>query len=155
MTEVTEGKRGNSYTALRKLELGDSFIEWKNSGFTLPGHVDENLSTSQSAEKLADYFSHISQEFKPISPVEFPPRIKAILAAGKTDSSKPVLDEWQVHEKLKKSKKPNSVIPGDLPVKLVKEFTPELSKPIAHIYNRIDSCLALLLRGLSLGYCSL
>ena len=42
-----------------------------------------------------------------------------------------------MHEKLNKSKKPNLVIPGDLPVKLVKEFTPELSKPIAHIYNRI------------------
>ena len=57
--------------------------------------------------------------------------------AGKTDKAKPVLEEWEVHEKLKSSKKPNSLIPGDLPVKLVKEFTPELAVPITNIYNRI------------------
>ena len=35
------------------------------------------------------------------------------------------------------SKKPNSLIPGDLPPKLIKEFTPELAKPVACIYNKI------------------
>ena len=39
--------------------------------------------------------------------------------------------------KLCKSKNPNSLIPGDLPVKLVKEFTAELAAPITLIYNRI------------------
>ena len=57
--------------------------------------------------------------------------------AGKTDQNKPVLEVWQVYEKLHKSKKPNSLIPGDIPVKLVKEFTPELAEPITSIYNRI------------------
>ena len=56
---------------------------------------------------------------------------------GKNDPSKPVLEEWQVYEKLRKSKKPNSQVPGDLPVKLIKEFLPELSKPITQIYNKI------------------
>ena len=45
--------------------------------------------------------------------------------------------KYQVYEKLCKSKKPNSIIPVDLPVKLVKEFTPELTAPITRIYNRI------------------
>ena len=103
----------------------------------MPSHAEENYSPLQSAEKLADYFSSISQEFKPICIDEFSPRIKTILMAGKTDKAKPVLEEWEVHEKLKSSKKPNSLIPGDLPVKLVKEFTPELAVPITKIYNRI------------------
>ena len=47
------------------------------------------------------------------------------------------LGGWEVYEKLCKSKKPNSLIPGDLPVKLVKEFSPELAKPISVIFNRI------------------
>ena len=42
-----------------------------------------------------------------------------------------------MYKKLDKSKKPNSQIPGDLPTKLVKEFTPELAKPISVIYNKI------------------
>ena len=45
--------------------------------------------------------------------------------------------EWEVYSKLKKSKKANSIIPGDLPVKLVKEFSPELATPMTTIFNRI------------------
>ena len=135
MTEVTEGKRNNSYSALRKLESGDN--RGKNSDFTLPSHAEENMSPIQSAERLADYFSQISQEFSPICKDNLPPWIKDKLHRGITDNSKPVLEEWQVHKKIQKSKKPNSLIPGDLPVKLVKEFTPELATPITRIYNRI------------------
>ena len=135
LAEVTDGKRSNSYAALRKLEMG--YNDKKNSDFTLPSHAEENYSPLQSAEVFANYFSQISQEFNPICIDEFSPHIKTKLLAGKTDKSKPVLEEWQVYEKLKKSKKPNSLIPGDLPVKLVKEFTQDLATPITLIYNRI------------------
>jgi hypothetical protein len=66
-----------------------------------------------------------------------PPWIKAKLLAGKTDKRKPVLEEWQVYKKLISSKKPNLLVPGDLPVKLVKEYIPELSEPVTRIYNTI------------------
>ena len=42
-----------------------------------------------------------------------------------------------MYEKLRRSKKPNSTVPGDLPVKLVKALSPELAKPVACIYNQI------------------
>ena len=61
LAEVSEGKKNNSYRALRKLESGVNIK--KNSNFSLPTHVEENLSSLQSAERLADYFSIISQEF--------------------------------------------------------------------------------------------
>ena len=51
VAEVAEGKRNNSYAALRKLESGENK---KRDNFTLPGHVEENLSPLQSAERLAD-----------------------------------------------------------------------------------------------------
>ena len=132
--EVSEGTRANAYSALRKLESGDNK---KQNSFTLPEHADRGLTPSQSAECLAVYFSKISQEFDPINPELFPPWIKLRLAEGKDDCNKPVLEDWQVHKKLSGSKKPNFVIPGDLPVKLVKEFTPELAKPVTIIYNQI------------------
>ena len=135
LSEVADGKRNNAYAALRKLETGESVS--KSSNFTLPDHAEENLSDLQSAERLADYFSKISQEFEPICADNFPPYIKEKLARGKTDPTKPILEEFEVYEKLCKSKKPNSLIPGDLPVKLVKEFTVELASPITLIYNRI------------------
>ena len=134
LQEAASGKSTNSYAALKKLELGS--VENKVN-FTLPSHAEEGLSPEQSAERLAVYFSKISQEFEPINPDKFPPYIKKRLQEGKTDPSKPVLLDWQVYKKLMSSKKPNSLVPGDLPVKLVKEFTPELAKPVATIYNRI------------------
>ena len=60
-----------------------------------------------------------------------------MLAYGKSDTGKPVLDEFEVYNKLRKSKKPNSLVPGDLPIKIVNEFTPELAKPVCQIYNKI------------------
>ena len=78
LAEVSEGKKNNSYRALRKLESGVNIK--KNSNFSLPTHVEEDLSSLQSAERLADYFFVISQEFQPICPELFPPKIKEILA---------------------------------------------------------------------------
>ena len=35
--------------------------------------------------------------------------------------------------------RPNSTVPGDIPVKLIKEFSPELTAPITKIFNRITT----------------
>ena len=122
------------YAALRKLDQG---YEGKFKEFTLPSHAEQNFTPAQAAEALAEYFSSISQEFEPICAEKFSPSLKEKLEVGKNDSSKPILEEWQGYEKLRKSKKPNSLVPGDLPVKLIKEFLPELSIPITRIYNKI------------------
>ena len=34
-------------------------------------------------------------------------------------------------------KKPKSQVPGDLPCRLIQEFSPELTLPASHIYNNI------------------
>ena len=59
------------------------------------------------------------------------------LKAAETDNAKPVLEDWQVYDKLRTSKKPNSTVPGDLPVKIINELSPELTKPVTKIYNKI------------------
>ena len=46
----------------------------------------------------------------------------------------PSLSDHVVHECLRKGKKTCSV-PGDVPVKILEEFLPELSTPIAAIYR--------------------
>ena len=40
-----------------------------------------------------------------------------------------------MYKKIVAAKKPNTVLPGDLPVKVVKEFGPELAKPITIIFK--------------------
>ena len=110
----------------------------ENTGntFTLPGHIDNNLSAHQSAEIIADHFAAISQNYDPICVSNFPPKMREAL--GKPDVSiVPYLEEYKVFEKINKSKKPNSSVPGDLPKKIVQEFSCELSTPVTVIYNSI------------------
>ena len=49
----------------------------------------------------------------------------------------PHLEEYQVYAKIYKAKKPNSTVPGDLPKKIVQEFSCELSTPVTVIFNSI------------------
>ena len=83
LKEVKEGKRGCGYKALRKLGslAGDSIT----SLYSIPSHVENNLTPSQSAELLADHFSSISQEYDSIKIENFPPKIRDYLKNAHQD----------------------------------------------------------------------
>ena len=49
----------------------------------------------------------------------------------------PSLSVQDVCKRIRKAKKPNSSVPGDLPKKVVQSFPSELSVPISIIFNRI------------------
>ena len=131
--EVTEGKRGSAYKAIKKLADNKTTDE----NFQIPAHVEANLSPQQCAESLADYFSQISQEFDPINMNRFSPKLKEELLGPSPPP--PHLEEHQIYRKILSSKKPNSMVPGDLPRKVVKEFAVELSKPMETIFNAIST----------------
>ena len=135
--EVSAGKRGSSYSAIRKLGNKDYEASKGMETFDIPEFIENNFNDKQSADALADYFSSISQEFKPISIDEFPPNIKDELDKGKDQMNVPILDESEVHNKIVKAKKPHSTVPGDIKRVLVKECSFELATPITKIYNRI------------------
>ena len=59
--EVTEGKRGSYYPALKKLGLRPG--EASHPSFQLPQHIENKLSPAESVEVMAEYFSNISQEY--------------------------------------------------------------------------------------------
>ena len=135
--EVTEGKRGSSYSSLRR--LGDrNFEDTKGHvSFDIPEFVDKGFDDEHSAEAIADYFSSISQEFEPISVERFSPLIKEELERGRDTMEVPILLEHEVHDRILKAKKPHSMVPGDIKRTLVKECSVELTEPVAKIYNQI------------------
>ena len=79
--DIISGDRTSIYSALRK--LGARPGEPSRNNFTLPTHVDNNLSASQSAEIMADHFATISQDYQPINLNNCPPRMKATSPAMK------------------------------------------------------------------------
>ena len=91
-----------------------------------------NLSSLQSADCISSFFGKISQNFSPISLDNLLPNVKQFLTL-----SGPTLSEYQVAQKLKMAKKPNSQVKGDIPPKLMKLFYAELATPATMIFNSI------------------
>ena len=95
-----------------------------------------NLIERMAAEIIADHCATISQDYDPIKVDNFPPNIRQALSQPDM-SVVPRLEEYQVYKKICKAKKPNSSVKGDLPKKLVQEFSCELSSPVTVIFNSI------------------
>ena len=102
------------------------------SSFTLPQHVEDGLSAIESSNKICEYFSSISQEYSPLDIETLPDRVQSKLASDPCDH--PILADHTVYEGLRKGKKTCSV-PGDIPIKLLNEFLPEFTAPVAAIYR--------------------
>ena len=135
--EVKEGKRGSSYSVIKKLGLRPG--EVSHPEFILPEHAVNNISPARSAEILADYFSAVSQEYEPLDVANLPPNIQAYLSTNDGTDPAPFLSIAAVYQKLVKSRKPNSSVPGDLPKKVVMQYAANLAKPVSIIYNHITN----------------
>ena len=132
--EVLDGKRGSTYPTIKKMGIRP----FDNPGpeFELPRHSELGFNSQQSAEIIAEHFATISQEYKPLNAQELPQNIQFLLNNCDIQSA-PTLSVREVLQRIKKAKKPNSVVPGDLPRKLVQSFAPLLAYPVATIFNSI------------------
>ena len=81
------------------------------------------------AESLADHFNGISQEFNGLDPASIPSTFSAQV---------PVLTVGQVAARLRKFKKPKSMVKHDIFPSLVSDAADYLACPLADIYNTIS-----------------
>ena len=135
--ELANGDRKSCYAAIRKLGARPGANDV--TSFTLPNHPENNFSARQSAELMASHFANISQDYKPIKISNFPPKMRHELS--QPGLAGPILQEYEVYKKILKSKKPNSSVPGDIPKRIVQEFSVELATPVTIIYNSILATL--------------
>ena len=105
--------------------------------FTLVSHQENNLTPEQSIEKIAEHFAMISQEFEPLNVNLLPADVQNNVNQPPSESETPLLPDYDVYEKIHKSKKPKSSVPGDIPRKLVQEFGPEIATPAGIIFRNI------------------
>ena len=134
--EVMEGKRGSAYSAIRKLgnRPGE---EWRKPEFTLPSFVEENLSPSQAADRLAEHFSAVSQTCDPLNESLFHPALKQALENGRKCGNKPIISQHDVYRKILKATKPNSSVQGDVPRQLIMKYPYQYALPASLIFNKI------------------
>ena len=79
--EVKEGRRGSGYKAIRK--LGNKPGGSQKCDIILPAYAEQNLTPKQSANKLAEYFSAISQAVEPLNVEQLNPALRATLEEGR------------------------------------------------------------------------
>ena len=130
---LKETKPGKAFKILKDMgaQPGDCT---DNHGFTLPSYQAQNLSPKEAAERIADHFADISKEFPPLNTECLPERVKMKLLS---ESKPPTISEYECYLKIKSAKKPQSVVPGDLPSQLLKEFSVELAGPLHRLINKI------------------
>lgn len=88
-----------------------------------PGSTD-----NQIADDLASYFNAISSEFSGITNDRIPVTDPVFL---------PFFSETKVVNRLRKFRKPKSMVQGDIFSKIVNDVAPALSIPLTHIFNSI------------------
>ena len=88
-------------------------------------------SDREVAEEISRYFNEISQEFEPLQPHQVPTTYEKHL---------PLLSSVDVVGRIKKQKKPNSMVVGDIFPKLLNSCAEALAYPLALIYNEIILC---------------
>ena len=133
--EVLEGKRGSGYAAIRKLgnRPGDS---GKRKTVVVPSYVDQGLTPTQAADRLAVYFSEVSQSVEPLDEEKFYPALRLALEEGRSSLDKPIISQHQVYCKMLKITKPNSSVPEDVARPVIKRFSYLFAGPVAKIFNR-------------------
>ena len=83
---------------LRKLAANPTEID-DDGSFELQSHLQLNLTAQQSADRIADHFSSVSQEFSPLDIDSLPSRVKELLARDIDNSQLPQIEEskvWQL-----------------------------------------------------------
>ena len=144
LERLNQGQIGSIYPFLRRLGNGPN--EGKDKRFQLPDQLRRNLSDSECSEEIAIYFSDISQQYRPLNIKNLPLNIQNFLESPDNESL-PCLSEYEVHQKILKAKKPNSLVKGDVHPKLMKCFDVEMMAPATVIFNSIILPKSTLLNG--------
>ena len=92
--------------------------------------VDElrAYSDQEQADKIAEHYAKVSNQYDPVEVDDFPD-------CKNKQFSPPILEPWKVYQAINSMNKKAATTKGDIPIKLIIEFSVELATPMAHIYN--------------------
>ena len=134
--ELKESYYVNMVEDLKTSNVGQWYSKVKRMSSVDPTHDDKvlveelmHLPSSDQAEVIANKFAEISNLYEPL-------RSEDILIPD-VENSKPVplFEPFQIYEKIQKMKKKTSSVHGDIPWRVILEFSVELSTPLSNLYN--------------------
>ena len=107
-----------------------------SSSFTLLSHIEEGLTVNEQLCRFSEYFIAVSQEFPALELDQLSAATRKKLSEIRQEEI-PQIQDYQIFNILDKSKKKNSMVPGDLPPRLFYGASAGLAAPAASIMNRI------------------
>ena len=122
VTDLKESEPGKWYRMAKRLGALDQMNNGEISVDELEG-----LSNKICAEKIAQAFASVSSEYLPIDLSQLP--------SYRPTMEPPKVEEYEVYEKINKLKNTKSTFHIDLPNKIRKEFSADLSSPVTDIIN--------------------
>ena len=133
---LLESEPGKAYATLKKMgaQPGDNLDD---GSFNLIEHLEANLTSKESVEKIATHFAQVSQEYPALNIPTLPSDVRIKLDDPEKLLHAPVLSESDIEQKILKAKKPKSGVPGDLPRRIVQNFPSQLARPFTQIFNNI------------------
>ena len=87
----------------------------------------QHLDNYSCAQEIAQHYSKISNEYSPVDPAQLPCYLPA--------EQPPQVEEYMVHQRLNSLKKTKSTLPIDIPEKLRRACSVELTTPLTNIIN--------------------
>ena len=99
--------------------------------------VDEliGLSSKQQAERIAEHYSDISNNYDQIQEQDFPEYLNPLQYRGRSDYIPPSIEPLKVYQTIRKMNKKAATVENDIPIKLLDEFSVELAFPLSHIIS--------------------
>ena len=88
-----------------------------------------DLPSENQAELIADGFSEISNLYQPLKTEDIQ------MPNSANSKPAPLFEPYQIYEKIRKMKKKASTVMGDIPWKIIAEFSVEFATPLSNIYN--------------------
>ena len=88
-----------------------------------------DLPDQDQADKIAEYYAKVSNEYKPLENDDISPYLY------KTDENPPHIEPYQMYQKIQKMSTRKATVKGDIPMKIIKEYSAELAGPLAHIIS--------------------
>ena len=89
----------------------------------------KNETSQKQAEIIADQFASISNLYQPLKTEDID------IPSDVNSEPVPLFEPMQIYEKIKSMKKKASTVPGDIPWRIISEFSVELAFPLSNIYN--------------------
>ena len=122
MSELKLTDPGRWYSMAKKIGA----IKQSNDGDIKVESIS-HLSNKECANKIAEHFAAISNEYLPINYTQLPCYLPAL--------PPPQVTEMDVYERLQKMKKTKSTLPIDIPEVLRKECSIHLAAPLMTVMN--------------------